>query len=389
MPIGALVLAVLLWGVASSLNDPHKFPDVGPFVEGWYVRLIDDASRHSFGILFGTALPKTGTPGPAAAAHPVLLGLLHSRGDDQPMESFAVFPAPEATAITARGRPVRRDPDARSPADFEWRAEPYGYFRVRGDRTEFNFTGVDGVDFSGELGPPQAWGPHGEGPEGWLDDLPLLPLHWFVYSLGSPVHRYRWSRAAAGQVLVGRSGVAHQEKNWGEGFPPAWVWAQGRDLDSGAAFALSIGVLDVLRLDVRAHLIGYRSAAARLTFRPTDSLLDMSHDGCSGRVNVTVTGLTHRLVAELHTPPAALQTCLLGPTGIGFVPVCVEGYNSGGVFHVYELGVLGPKLIETTVFSRCALEFGGQYICPGDNPCKTHRNAVCREAPCGGAESEW
>ena len=59
----------------------------------------------------------------------------------------------------------------------------------------------------------------GSGPEGWLTSLPFLPLHWFVYSTGS-TGTYSWTESNnsfSGQAL------AHQEKNWGDSFPPGWV----------------------------------------------------------------------------------------------------------------------------------------------------------------------
>ena len=59
----------------------------------------------------------------------------------------------------------------------------------------------------------------GAGPEGWLTHLNILPLHWFVYSIGSK-GTYSWTESNnsfSGQAL------AHQEKNWGKSFPPGWV----------------------------------------------------------------------------------------------------------------------------------------------------------------------
>ena len=47
-----LPLFVLFAFINCNLYDPHLFPETGPFVEGWYTRLIDNSSAHSFGLLF-------------------------------------------------------------------------------------------------------------------------------------------------------------------------------------------------------------------------------------------------------------------------------------------------------------------------------------------------
>ena len=354
--------------VKGNQYDPHLFPSEGPFVEGWYSRIIDFESNHSFGILFGQVLLRSQGPH-FNYYHQNILSFIHSKGDGSSMESFAVYPSNDDIEVTVRGKPVMSDPDFKSPANFEWRVKPYGYFRVTENETIFNFTNVRGVTFIGEFGSPKPWGPDGEGPEGWIDHVPFLPLHWFVYSLGSVIN-YNWLNDDTGELLRGRKGLAHQEKNWGKGFPPAWIWAEGVDGPSGSSFAVSLGVLSIDTFNIPAHLIGYRSSAATLNFKPTNSVLTKFIDGCSGRMNATVTGLGHKLEFEIHTAPSALQTCLLGPTSDGFAPVCVESYIATGTFHVHKLTWSGFELVETRTFYMAALEFGGLYLFSEKNPCQ-------------------
>ena len=352
----------------SNQYDPHLFPEEGPFVEGWYARIIDLNSTHSFGVLFGSVLKAQN--GTKANDYPAnMLSFIHSRGDASSMESFQVFPAPEDIDVSVKGGPVTENPDDASPADFEWSIKPYGYFKASQNRTTFNFTNVQGVSFSGQFGPPKPWGPNGQGPEGWIDHVPFLPLHWFVYSLGSQVLQYKWINYQTKEVITGDSGLAHQEKNWGKGFPPAWIWAEGVEGTSGTSFAVSLGVLDIAHLDIPAHLIGYRSPKFNFNFRPTNSILKKSISGCEGQVNVTVTSLLHQVVIEMSTAPSTLQTCLLGPTEVGFAPVCVESYTASATFRVYTLTASGYTLAETQVFRGAALEFGGMYLCRDSNPC--------------------
>lgn len=349
--------------------DPHLFPSEGPFMEGWYSRIIDFESNHSFGILFGQVLMRK--QGPHFKYYPLnMLSFIHSKGDESSMESFTVYPSSEDFKVTVRGKPVTSNPDFKSPANFEWKVKPYGYFRVTENETKFNFTNVGGVTFIGVLGPPRPWGPDGEGPEGWIDHVPFLPLHWFVYSLGSDIN-YNWVNDDTGELLRGKKGLAHQEKNWGKSFPPAWIWAEGVNGPSGSSFAVSLGVLGLETFDIPAHLIGYRSSAATLNFKPTNSVLTKHIDGCGGKMNATVTGLEHKLEFEIQAAPSTLQTCLLGPTLDGFAPVCVESYTAIATFHVYKLTFGGYELVETRTFNMAALEFGGLYLCQEKNPCQT------------------
>ena len=349
--------------------DPHVFPADGPFMEGWYARIIDFESNHSFGILFGQVIRRK--QGAHLNNYPLnMVSIIHSKGDESSMESFEVYPLSENVEVTVRGKPVTDDPDFKSPANFEWRAKPYGYFRVNEHETRFNFTNVSGVSFIGVLGPPRPWGPNGEGPEGWIDHVPFLPLHWFVYSLGSDLINYNWINENTGEMLRGNKGLVHQEKNWGKGFPPAWIWGEGVDGPSGSSFAISLGVLDIASFDIPAHLIGYRSSKVTLNFRPTNSLLTKHIDSCTGMMNATVQGFEHKLEFEIHAAPSTFQTCLLGPTEDGFAPVCVESYVALAKFHVYKSTFRGYELIETRTFKSAALEFGGLYLCMDKNPCK-------------------
>lgn len=374
-PYSYFALCALFTGLISQVvlvngnqYDPHLFPSEGPFMEGWYTRIIDFESNHSFGILFGQVL--TRSRGIHFKYYPLnMLSFIHSKGDESSMESFTVYPSSEDIQVTVRGKPVTSNPDFKSPANFEWKAKPYGYFRVTENETKFNFTNVAGVTFIGVLGPPRPWGPNGEGPEGWIDHVPFLPLHWFVYSLGSDIN-YNWVNDDTGELLRGKKGLAHQEKNWGKSFPPAWIWAEGVDGPPGSSFAVSLGVLGLETFDIPAHLIGYRSSAATLNFKPTNSLLTKHIDGCRGRMNATVAGLEHKLVFEIQAAPSTLQTCLLGPTLDGFAPVCVESYTAVATFQVYKLTLGGYELIETRTFNMAALEFGGVYLCAEKNPCQ-------------------
>ena len=52
------VLIVLISLVQGNLYDPHVYPMVGPFFEGWYCRLSEKNGNKSYGFLFGKVLSK-------------------------------------------------------------------------------------------------------------------------------------------------------------------------------------------------------------------------------------------------------------------------------------------------------------------------------------------
>jgi hypothetical protein len=69
-----------------------------------------------------------------------------------------------------------------------------------------------------------------KGPEGWARFVPIIPTHWYVYSLGSTVE-YSFQNLEKG---VDNQGLAwgHVEKNWGQTFPAGHVWLQAISADN-------------------------------------------------------------------------------------------------------------------------------------------------------------
>jgi len=63
--------------------------------------------------------------------------------------------------------------------------------------------------------PPPVPTPAGS-PEGALQAIPGVGLHWYVHTTRAPV-KY-WLQLPDGSTSEGQ-GVAHMEKNWGASFP--------------------------------------------------------------------------------------------------------------------------------------------------------------------------
>lgn len=273
-----MMLSVATMG---SLYNPHLFPATGPFFEGWYTRISNTDSGASFGVIFGNVLPAHTNAN--ASRPPVYLSIMRSGVDGGSMVSADCIP--RHTTTTIRGAPVREDPNFLGEAAFEWNAlgaaGSTSHFVVRANRTEVDFR-CGSVTFTATIGAPVPWAAAGRGPAGELDRLPL-PLHWFVYSLGS-LATFRWADSKTGEVVEG-GGRAHMEKNWGAHFPSAWTWSQAEDAKSGRVFAASGGPLF---LGVPSYLVGYRSPGRGLSldFAPATSLVTAAVDGCAGTLRL-------------------------------------------------------------------------------------------------------
>ncbi|XP_022093235.1 uncharacterized protein LOC110980656 [Acanthaster planci] len=367
---GSLALVHVLFfqfGIANQY-DPHVYPSIGPFIEGWYARLTDTSTPQSFGVLFGRVLPKP-TAERKKSIPLTYVAIVCSAGDQAPFVVAEAFPDPDHISVTVDGgMPVTENPDNRSPANFRWAADPYGSFNVTAESTVFNFT-IGDKSLAGSFGAPVPWGPVGQGPEGWLSNLPFIPLHWFVYSL-STFGDYTWESRGDGLTIHGNARM-HQEKNWGDGFPPSWIWMQGVDSSGSTVFAGTFGVLKFLGyLSITAHLFGYRDYGAdvELDFRPDNSISRMTADGCNGVARIEVLSFWYKVIVEARAPPATLQKCLRGPTEYGFQKVLVESFMATVDIAVYKRGYFSYHLMDMKSFEGAAIEFGGEELCE-HNPC--------------------
>lgn len=348
--------------------DPHLIPKSGPFFEGWYVRILPCKSDSSFGFLFGNVLPSSSFN----ISNPLVLGsvLLKSKctqGICVLSSHDAVFKLTDLNITVKDGRPVSVNPDDRTPPNFQWKAnsgDNYFMFEQRNNKTNFDIM-VGNISLTGTLFDPKPWGNHGEGPEGWIDKLPFIPLHWFVYSLNSSVSHYVIKNHQTGEKIEGNCGFAHQEMNWGNSFPKAWIWSQGFSTNEQVLYAMSGGPVSIGPVTVSAYLIGYRNYAKDivLNFRPDNGIVSVNHFGCQGYVNVTANGLSHKLHMTISAPMPTFSDCLLGPKVNGFRKASVESYDAVAKIYIYKRGLMSFKLIDFQQIKSAALEFGGDFIC--------------------------
>ena len=260
------------------------------------------------------------------------------------------------------GKKITENPGTKTPAHFEWNVKNIGDVIVNPTHARVNIT-MGGVHLEADIGAPQVWDDTGRGPMGWLTSLPI-PLSWFVYSLGSPVRQYKWTELKSGKSVSG-TGFVHMEKNWGRTFPEGWIWAEGMNNDRTVVFAATYGPVGFGPVGVPGHLIGYRNYEKQISvdFRPDNSYLSKTFDGCTGFANFTLHSVTWKLTIDIRTAPDTYSECLLGPMTNGFDHVCQESYVGHAQIKVYKRKYLSYQLVDTQQLDLVALEFGGTFSC--------------------------
>lgn len=370
------VLVVLVAGTLGSLYDPHVYGDERPFFEGWYIRITDNDKPQSFGLLFGNVFPETENSSDPLVVASVLYRQCSS-GGEMTCQLQAVngeYKIDDLT-ITTKGHSVVSDPSIGTPPNFKWEVnnkKSGGYFQQINGSTYFDFR-IDDISFRGQANDPYPWNTDGTGPEGMLVHLPL-PLHWFVYSLQSKLEFYEMQNTTSGEVVRGRHGVVHLEKNWGKSFPKRWIWSEGVSSTTNGSFALSGGTVNFQSaIAVDAYLIGYRSPSLGLSldFTPINSIVTADINGCNGTAKLTVHSLSHKVEIVLSAQPQTFSGCLLGPEAQGFKHACVESYDATAEFNVFERNFFWTyDLVEESMFTGIGLEFGGTYVC--NNTCSKY-----------------
>lgn len=375
-----------------------------------YLRIIDLHQNISLGFMFGRVLPSSslypdveslcqtltvqpfnedcrrqisekqaqvnlsGSGNILSSSNLIFLGLLLSLKPDERLENPEGFFSSSQYHISVNGKPVVKNPDDPSPPNFEAKIASNMSFVVNENGTRFSVKIREHL-LTGETVQPVPWGPHGEGPESWLQKLPL-PFHWFVYSLRSTVTSFMYMNSETGEKITGGTRhhqlpvVAHLEKNWGNSFPKAWVWSEGVIPASGVSYAFSAGIVTGMGLDIKAQLSGYRNPGKQIScsFSPANSLHSLGVNSCTGQVILKVQSFTHVVVFEVSAPPKSFSVCLSAPMRDGFRKGCVESFVAVANITVYHRHVFSLTAIDTQTVYLSALEFGKAYMCDGQCP---------------------
>lgn len=227
-------------------------------------------------------------------------------------------------------------------------------------------------------------------PEGWLAMLPL-PLHWHVHSLASRVAISLSLPPEANLADADRDcvAIAHEEKNWANGFPSAHMWVQAREttretspgreptnqaiLRHGRGICLAGG----RTMGMDAYLIGYRNddKGISVDFRPPFALgilgfapfMTVTRNWEERSFTIIVQDWKQKLIVKAQAPASSFFT-LSAPTPQGFktdsMAQSMEATVNVELLQRNMLG-LGWTSVCTDEFKSASLEFGGDYF-PGN-----------------------
>ena len=363
-----LGLLLLCGGVTTShpvlaFNNPHTPVGPGPWFEGWYTRITDANGERSLAVIVGSHL-REGEKYQPGACLPGYIQILLSEDQGAPVLAFEAFP--ECTHALANGQPVQGWAGFSGPSDFEWVAEGYG--NITDDSVDLEIPGGARVRarFAENLSWREVFGE--VGPEGLLSVLPL-PMHWYVHSLGSRAEfEYEILDGAHVGGPIESTGYAHQEKNWGNAFPQAWMWIEGIGGENRSQLVAGGGKLAIGPMMFRPWILGYHSPSIRWDFnfaRP-GTVFQTEIDPCRGYFHLRARTPTRTLDVTASAP--------LDSFGMVGIPQA-EGFVSNGAIesfsatiqvkayrHTTLTGLFGvERLVEEQVFTNAVLEFGADY----------------------------
>lgn len=364
-------LACLVSSSWSSQYNPHKYPG-STWFEGWYTRITLSPSSlySSVGGIVGH-YPSQNFPSAASAYAALLL---------QPASSSALKEYhfyPTSSLQLSPSDVTQSNPDDQSAPDFqlstslgnnnEFKISANGNFSSMLIRTsDYRLE----VSISNPL--DSAWGPNGEGPEGWVSHLPVIGLSWFVYALSAPAV-VSLKQESTGKVLLDKiAGLAHMEKNWGTSFPRGWIWLEGMQISKGKSavtLALAGGYASVAGIEVpNQFLVGYRSNGLKWNFHPQDPSVHSIevNDACTGKLVIHSRSLGKHLKVEVYASVDSFSV-VSGPTKNRFKSDSVESYSAVVTVSAFNVNPLLPlsdgTLIEKITLIDAAVEFGGEFQC--------------------------
>ena len=355
----------------TSLMNPHKLPEKGPWFEGWYMRITPTSGTYrSLGAIVGSYLPENSDR--IASEDAGLTGyaaLLDGGPIGSKLSAYEAFPT-DVRHYLNRSEIVDRDPLPSDRSSYRWKSMEVGEFSSE----SIHLTLKDDIWIKARWSEVVPWGKSGLGPEGIVSLFRAFPLHWFVYSLGSPVEFEAQLPdsldSSKRKKVVGR-GFAHLEKNWGVSFPESYVWMQAQQIETGKTIALAGGrPLNIAGLKPEAWLVGYRSELYNYSFGPQNvgTVFSSQVDSCEGKFTLESAFLDRKLIIEAQARRDSFGGISI-PKKSGFESNGSEqSFQTQIVSRLYEVIPFGlgggtERLLEQTIFKTGALEFGGAYKC--------------------------
>ncbi|CAJ1434820.1 unnamed protein product [Effrenium voratum] len=323
-----------------------------PWFNGWCTRITDLEQGRTLTLILGSF--QTAAKEWSEVYTALLVGE-HGR-----VRSEQVFSDPETVSMRSGGE-VSWQLSKRDHNRNAWHL-PLGTFQTNSSGSNLDFE-LPGLRFRASLGHPKNWDP-----EGWAGRLPpwMLPTHYFVESLSSPVE-YELNGE------FGR-GYAHQEMNYGRRFPVAFVWAQGIADGGRSQLVVTGGKFTVSGVTTEQYIVAFRSEDHEWSFRSIDlHRFRAKVDACNGSFSLVARTSNRRLELMVSAPRSSFSQNIYVPTEGGFShePGSSESHTALAVARLFaKRGIIrnSQAISEYTIFKHAALEFGGEYNCGAGHP---------------------
>lgn len=327
---------------------PHPVELRGPWFEGWYYRLTDPEKNLSVAVI-GTSAYQNGRVVPGYAAI-----ILHLPGETK-TRSYENLPPHTSNWVGVKN----------GKNEFVW--DSHGNGQLTSKEVQFK---IDHVQVSMSVETRTAWGDFlNSGPAGLAHHFSFLPLQWYVdNTAGKAKYKVTYQEGSELKEIEGR-GFIHQEKNWGQVFPKAWMWVQSISPQGDASIALAGGDVDLYGLTINTFLVGYRSRDLNLNFNLANDIstqFKKKVHPCDGSFELIAEDMSYRLHLKAKADPAGF-TYVSIPTESGYMKDGgIESFQAVVDVEIFKKsrfsGVTPDNLIAKKSFPLSALEFGGTYM---------------------------
>ncbi|MBB4079824.1 hypothetical protein GGR28_002451 [Lewinella aquimaris] len=258
--------------------DPPRFQGWGrngPYFEGWYFKIVVPAHKLAYAFIPGVSYGEDGT---RHAFLQVLDGVAATSSYvEYPVEAFV----PDSNRL-----------------DFK-----LGPHRFSTDRLQIDLPDLQ-LDLAFEDITPWPARPLAPGVMGWYGFVPRMQCY---HGLVSFHHRLRGTIRVDGRALGASSGIGYTEKDWGTGFPDAWIWAQSNHLsgtEQPASLMASVASIPWLGSSFTGFLCTLLLNGRLYTFTTwTGARVQVQFPEGSEAVGLTFSDRSHRLVLTGHPAP--------------------------------------------------------------------------------------
>ncbi len=328
---------------------PHAVSTRGPWFEGWYYRLYDPARQVSI-VVIATSAYQDGAPVPG------YLATLIQLPDESSPRTDEAYPTDHRVR---RLSPPRVASGARDES-FVWSTSEAELSESR------VLIRQSALQLEIQAHERRAWPDWlGLGPWGLLNLIPGLPLYWHVDNTGGRASYRLTDHRGDLPVVIEGEGFLHQEKNWGEVFPKAWMWLQGLSSDGEASLAVAGGLLDLRLINVNSFVVGFRKGRDAYLFSPPSdpsTQFQFRSNSCAGEFELEATNRDYRMTLKAIAPPDSFSYVSI-PTDSGYqANGGIESFRAKIRVDVYRNDFFSRRRLESFTFDNAALEFGAAYM---------------------------